>query len=169
MGAVSDQESSSADYYKAALGFWYHTKDFEDISGNARDKNHGIYFIAEKNVYAEESEGQGLGLFFQSGFTPQDRNQISSYYGAGFAYTGLIDCRDSDVLSFGFASARNGDDYLDQNPGFSRAETVYELTYRYIATEYLALQPDIQFVENPSTDPELDNAVVLGLRVEVAL
>jgi porin len=35
-------------------------------------------------------------------------------------------------------------------------------------TEWLTVQPDVQYVVNPGTDPALDDALVVGLRFEIA-
>jgi porin len=51
---------------------------------------------------------------------------------------------------------------------FEAHETAIELTYRMQATPWLALQPDVQYIVNPGTDPSLDNAWVVGLRFELS-
>ena len=40
-----------------------------------------------------------------------------------------------------------------------------ELTYRFLATRWLYVQPDLQYVINPDTDPTRRNAVVAGVRL----
>jgi porin len=166
---VTEGESDGAGYYKVALGGWLHTAKFEDFNGESRDRNQGLYLIAERSLLREEDDKQGLGVFFQSGFADASRNQIARYFGGGFAYTGLIDGREQDTVSFGFASAVNSSSFRSANPGLERTETALEANYRANLLPYLAVQPDFQYVINPGTDPELDNAVVVGVRVEVAL
>ena len=46
-------------------------------------------------------------------------------------------------------------------------ETAIELTYRARITDGLEVQPDIQYIVNPGTDPALDNALVFGIRIEL--
>ncbi|MGH8672192.1 MAG: carbohydrate porin [Burkholderiales bacterium] len=46
-------------------------------------------------------------------------------------------------------------------------ETAWELTYRAQGKPWLAVQPTLQYVHNPGTDPALDDAVVLGGRFEI--
>lgn len=118
-------------------------------------------------MVSEEDPEQGLGLFCQSGFTRSDRNQIAHYFGGGLSYTGLIHERDSDILSLGAAVARNGHDFRDANPEALTTEIALELTYKMEILPYLTVQPDIQYIFNPGTDPELENAWVLGLRTEI--
>jgi porin len=46
------------------------------------------------------------------------------------------------------------------------AETAYELTWRIPVGEHFALQPDVQYVDDPGTNPALGDALVVILRVE---
>ncbi|MDY6947997.1 MAG: carbohydrate porin, partial [Pseudomonadota bacterium] len=48
-----------------------------------------------------------------------------------------------------------------------RHESAIELTYRVQARSWLALQPDLQYIINPGTDPALEDAWVVGLRFEL--
>ena len=49
-----------------------------------------------------------------------------------------------------------------------RREIAIELTYRAEITEYLAIQPDLQYVINPGLVPGRDDAFVAGLRLELS-
>ena len=44
-------------------------------------------------------------------------------------------------------------------------ETTLEATYRWVLTDWLSLQPDLQYVVHPGGDPALGNALVVGLRL----
>jgi len=48
---------------------------------------------------------------------------------------------------------------------FDGSETVFELTGQFIFHHYLTIQPDLQYIINPGTDPDIENALALGLRV----
>ena len=56
----------------------------------------------------------------------------------------------------------------DSGAGARSHETVWELTYRAQMNEHFALQPDVQFVQYPSATSSLDNAWVIGLRLQLA-
>lgn len=158
-----------ADYFKLALGGWYHTKKFEDFEGREHKKNGGIYLIGEKRLWSEEDKEQGIGGFFKLGFADSQKNQVAHYFGGGLNYLGLIPTRDSDTLAIGVGAAFNGDEYQDSTDGAERAETIVELNYRAQLTEWMAVSPDIQYIINPSMDPALENTLFLGTRVEVSL
>jgi carbohydrate-selective porin OprB len=46
------------------------------------------------------------------------------------------------------------------------AETAYELTWRIPIGAHVALQPDVQYVDEPDTNPAIEDALVVMLRVE---
>ena len=108
----------------------------------------------------------------QLGFADPHRNQIGRYWGAGLNYTGLVPGRSHDVTGLAVASARNGGHFrrymatVEGTPA-EHAETVIEATYLAEVFPWLTVQPDLQYVIHPGTDPALDNALVAGVRVEI--
>ena len=48
-------------------------------------------------------------------------------------------------------------------------ESVVEVSYRIVVSEILTLVPDVQLVSNPGFDRTINDAMVLGFRVEVTL
>jgi porin len=105
------------------------------------------------------------------GFADATSNAIEQYLGGGLVYTGLIATRPEDQLGIAIARARLGTPYRRRlalaGEASDRAETNIELTYRAALTPWLTLQPDVQYVINPSGNPVLRNALLVGLRVEV--
>ena len=104
---------------------------------------------------------QGLGLFVQYSWAPEDRNEIYQYLGAGLVYRGLLPCRDDDTLGIGMGHAILSPELTAEN------ETAIELFYKAQLTPYINVQPDLQYVASPA-GVERD-AFVAGLRFEVAL
>ena len=169
---LSQGEPGEADYFKLGGGGWARTAEVEDFTGKSHDFNHGLYLIAEKTLFMTGDDGGGLGAFFQLGFADPHRNQIGRYWGAGLNYTGLIPGRSHDVTGLAVASARNGGHFrrymatTEMTP-MEHAETVVEGTYLAEILPWLTVQPDLQYVIHPGTDPALDNALVAGVRVEI--
>ncbi|MGE0857671.1 MAG: carbohydrate porin [Gammaproteobacteria bacterium] len=155
-------------YYKVGVGGWYRTSNFDDLDGVPRDENSGIYAIAESDLWRQE-DGRGVGVFTQLGFADGDANQVSTYVGGGVNWTGPCACRPADVAGLAVAHARNGDHFMRLDPTVQRAETTIEMTYLVVPTPWLSIQPDLQYVIDPGTDSSLDDALVLGLRVQLAL
>ncbi len=154
------------------LGSWYQSGDWNEITtapiGEVFSFNYGFWATADQMLFKEESSGdigQGLGTFFEYGWSPEDRNFLRQSFGAGLVYRGLIDRRDDDVLGIGLARVEFGTPTKAVN-GFTW-ENTWELFYKYQARPYFSIQPDLQYVANPGGNGR--DAVVTGLRFEVAL
>jgi porin len=156
-------------FYKVAVGGWHSSAAFEDVDGTARDANAGIYILGETDLVRNAKNGRGVGIFMQIGFAEEDRNQVGAYVGGGVNWTGPIAMRPTDVFGVAVAHARNSSDFLVLNPALGRAETTLELTYQMTPQPWLKLQPDVQYIISPGTDSALENALVVGLRLEITL
>ena len=157
------------DYQKLGFGLWYHDTDYIDLSGRERTHNGGLYALAEKSLYRQSQSGLHLGGFAQIGVTRGDRNEVDHYVGAGLRCRGLIPSRGADELSMGVAHARTGGAYRRVYPQSRRGETTLELTYRAEICPGVWIQPDLQVVVHPGFDPTLDDAILVGIRLQVAL
>jgi porin len=67
--------------------------------------------------------------------------------------------RNQDELGIAVAAAHNGTPFIkaqrDQGMRERRSEVTLELTYLAQFGSHLAVQPDLQFVINPNTDPRI--------------
>lgn len=156
------------DYHKLGLGLWYRDTDYIDLTGNERAHNEGLYLLAEKSLYRSSDAARHLGGFLQLGITRDDRNEGEDYLGAGLIGTGLLAQRQDDVVSIGVALVRSSGAFRRTNPGSRRAETAIELTYRAEIRPGLWIQPDLQYVIHPGFDRALDDALVVGIRLEAS-
>jgi porin len=166
---------------KFALGGWFYTTDLDDLSkrdsaGNPVERNgtHGIYGLAEQLVYGEQGPGeQGLWLFGEVAYANPKVNRFSHYFGGGLVYKGLIPGRDFDETGFGFAIARNSSHYKDgqrqEGKRVSDQEVALEWTHTTHFSQALTIQPDVQYIIHPNTDPTRNNALALILRLELTL
>lgn len=157
------EEGDDAPYHKYALGGWYYTEKFPHVDGvSPDDKAYGVYAIADRAM------SDSFSAFLRVGMASEDVHQFGSYVGLGGVYSGLFG-NDDNQLGLAVAHAMNGGAFSDANPGAEDAETAIELTYRTQLTPWLALQPDVQYVISPGTDPTLDDALITSLRFEAAL
>lgn len=161
--------SDEGRYFKLAAGAWHNSARFDDFGGVPRDSNTGGYFIGETDLVRDADSGRGVGLFAQVGFADDDRNQTGTYVGGGVNWTGPFAARPADIAGAAVAHARNGDDFRSLNPALSRAETTLEFTYLVTPLPWLSLQPDVQYIIDPSTDDSIEDAVVVGFRMQIAL
>lgn len=147
------------------IGNWYHTHEFDNLETGVGtvSYNYGFWASADQMLWKEpgsDEEPQGLGAFFQYGWSPADRNALNDYYGSGLTYRGLIPNRDTDVTGVGVASA-----------GFSAAdthrETAVEIFYKTQIKPWWTVQPDMMYIADPGgVNPD---AFLVGIRTEIVL
>ena len=160
---------------KLAAGIWAYTKRLNEVGPPSAEEDTGkqcghpgVYVLADYDATADG----GPGLFARAGIADGDVQQFAAYAGAGVVYTGLVPRRDADELGFGVAAAFNGSPYeraIRADGGSpADAEIALEWTYRAVLTPWLSLQPDLQYILDPGARSDRPNAVVLGLRTEIA-
>jgi porin len=161
---ITDGEAHDEDYYKLALGVWYHSAEVENFAGLLDNENKGVYLIGEKTLFHDSTSA--LGAFFQLGFADSSRNQVDTYLGLGLNYKGLFPGRSDDLLGLAAANAFTSDEYKNFTGTTAESyETAIELTYEAKIYHWLVIQPNIQYIINPSMDSTIDNATVVGARI----
>jgi porin len=158
-------------------GYWYSTNkeawvEFGDVDDpRTFRRNYGTYTSVDQMIWKEEFGGdndQGLGVFFQYGWAPSNRNFLTEYWGGGFVYKGLLPSRDADMLGLGLASVHFSDHYrvaqgIDGTE-VGPSETAVELFYKAFVGKSLSLQPDLQYIANPGG--QYKDTFLPGLRFE---
>ena len=138
-------------------------------SGVASVGDYGFWSSCDQMVYREvEGTDQGLGLFCRLGMLHGNHNRLSEFYSGGFQYKGLLPERDNDVLGFAFTALRTSDEYRSFVDDTFGTETVYEAYYSFQVNKWLAITPDVQYINNPGGARAVDDAIVLGLRAQMA-
>ncbi|MEE4190214.1 MAG: carbohydrate porin [Halieaceae bacterium] len=141
-------------------GAWHYTSDFEVIDGDGGSEySNGIY-----GSLAGEILPGTLSTWVRYGVASEEVQAVGSYFGTGLVWDGIPGDL-NDRAGIAVAAAFAGEPLRDR--GASRAETNIELTYSVQVTPWLRLQPDIQYIFNPGLDEGLDNALVIGLRIEL--
>ena len=164
---------------KIAIGAWYYTANFDDLSATAANgaplQHHGeggAYLLVDHLLFqSADDEKRRVSAFLQLGVAQQMVDRIVTYVGTGLVASGIFPGRSDDQLGIGVAMARNGAGYISaqQQAGLpvSPAETAIELTYAAQLASWMAVQPDLQYVISPNTDPRRRNATVAQLRFEL--
>jgi porin len=144
------------------LGGYYHSHvcNTNDKRNDCATPNYGIYFISDQVLLKRSSQRQ-LSLFTQVSLSPKQTNDNCFYFGLGLNFTGLFSKRTGDVLGMAVAHA-----------GFNNTirgnETTLEVTYQLKMNEHFFIQPDFQYIINPSgTDNKIANALVLTMRAGI--
>jgi carbohydrate-selective porin OprB len=148
-------------------GVWRYTRDSDSMYPEERGAQYGAYASVEHRF------NEDLVAYGRVGAANAEVSRIGFYTGGGIVHTGgLLPDRD-DSIGFAIAYARNGrgyDDAMhDAGVPVTSGEQVYELTWRVPVGEHVVLQPDVQYVVDPDSNPAIDDALVLILRVELAL
>lgn len=153
-----------------SLGAWHFTKDFPDLTtAETHNSNSGVYIALEEPLLSRKNGSDfDLGGFVRFGVADDDINPLSSYFGAGLAATGIFASRPDDKLGFAVAVANVGDKYKSIISGDggdpTGSEINLELTYAADVTDWLSLQPDLQYIIHPNADESVEDTFVAGLR-----
>jgi porin len=165
---------------KLAVGGWYYTAGFDDVSEqepDGRPVRHrgsaGAYILADEQVHrSAASAGRKISVFAQLGFGDARVNRFGLYAGGGIVFSGLLPTLENDELGLAVAIARNGSHFIelqrqDAVP-VTGTETTLELTYLLQIGKRWTLQPDLQYVMRPGTDPTRKDALAAALRFELS-
>ena len=105
------------------------------------------------------------------GVANDDVNSVSSFFGASLVGTGVVAARPDDQLGLAVAVAEIGGKgrqlIVDAGGDPANREINIELTYYADITEWLSLQPDLQWIIAPGGDEAVDDAFVAGLRLQL--
>jgi porin len=159
---------------KLAFGGWAYTKRLDpwnpDDSGR---RSWGLYLLAEKLLAHEADASGSLSGFARAGVAANGVNQVSLAAAGGLVYRGLLPGRPDDTAGLGLAYARNGDPFLElhrlEGHTLEDTETVFEFTYRAELGSAFLFQPNLQWIQNPGMEPDVGDALVLGLRLHLLL
>lgn len=163
-------EVAEGQYSKTSLGLWRYTARAADLDPAVANQHtdQGAYVLAERTLMAEADDpAQGLSGFVRWGFVNKNVYQADWSGSIGLNYQGLIAGRDEDAAGIAVTTSHASAKYRLLN-GSESSETIVELTYRAQVNGWLAVQPTLQYIGNPSMGPALKDAWVAGARLEVS-
>lgn len=167
-----DQKDSTPN--KVALGAWTYTEDMDDVvdvdaSGNPEKRTmSGAYLLSSYQFYHDAAAGRDLGAFLRAGLADGDTAQVSWDYELGVVANGWVPNRPDAEIGVGFTQAHNGNKYVRSVGGVADDnEYGMELYYRDTVTNGITIQPDVQYIINPGSDTVTDDALVVGVRVDI--
>ena len=150
--------------------------------------NGGFYFNVDQMLWREKVEGdEGLALYCRiAPWMPEDRNPVEFYAAGGLTYKGPLPNRDQDIcgvaVSYVTVSDRLKNLQRDANTILALGgtpntlgsgpvpdyEMALEATYRFALAPWWSLQPDFQYIFHPGGSAALKDAIVVGLRTQIA-
>jgi len=166
-------------YRKVALGLWRSTCEFMTAPppggpGTGLQKGTwGGYLLAERILsFTPEEPGRYVSGFVRAGFADHRVNPVDAYIGLGIVRSQAFIGHDQDQIGLALMAAHAGDPVqaaAGTGGGSHDWEIACELTWRTRINAWFALQPDLQYIMHPGCDPARANALVIGLRMELAL
>jgi len=150
---------------KLLLGHWRYTARFDRNDGGVGRGNAGAYARAALPLTVQGE--RRLDGFLRLGTARGRFNMFDRFASAGLKFSGWIPGRDEDEFGLAIAGAFTADSYR-MATGAGASELAFEATYRARLTDWLLVQPSIHYVRNPSADPAIADALVLGLRFEAS-
>lgn len=155
------------------LGAMYNTADNpenqKDIqTGAPEDRTFAGWLAVEQQLTSTGSGKQGLHGF--ANFTWHDRttNKVDNTQQIGLKYVGLSTTLPNDYVGLGVNRVHVNNRLSSlKEPFNASAEYNVELNYSYNPTKWLMLRPNLQYVINPGSTNNVDDAFVLGLSTKV--
>jgi porin len=176
--AIAEVDYAPIARTKLMAGYWTYTglqdtqNEFTE-SGALRQVrgSQGAYVGGTTRLYTIK-DARGLDAFFNFGIADARVNDVDRSMNAGLAWTGLSDGRPKDKLGFGIGVVRAGGPFqlaqLAEGNAVHGYETSFELTYRAVLSDWLTVQPNIQYIVHPGFDRAIKNDLLFGLHFEMS-
>ena len=156
------------------VGGMYNTADDvanqKDIANptDAKNRTFAGWLAVEQQLTSTGQGRQGLHSFANFTWHDRDTNKVDNSQQIGVKYIGLADSQPNDILGLAVNRVHVNDRFADSRPAFdASAEYNIELNYSYNATKWLMLRPNLQYVINPGSSNNVDDALVLGLTTRI--
>jgi porin len=151
---------------RVSVGGWWHSGAFTTFDEATRDGTGGVYATIEQRVVSFDgaNDDRGLYAFAQYGWADDEVSDFEQHFGVGVVAMGPLAGRVDDSAGVYYSLADLSD---EPGAGFAENESVVDAYYRAQVTPAFYLQPEVQYIANPSGDPATDNALVGGVRVGV--
>jgi len=150
---------------RVAFGGWRHSGSPAFDLAEA----YGGYAMVE--AILQRDRQHRVSAFLRVGHAWGGAYPLSSYQGAGLVRSGPLLVGSEEQVGLAIASAKNDGAFRAAQAAIGQPvksrETVIELAYRTRLAPWLAIQPDIQYIRQPETDPALRDALAFGLRFEI--
>jgi len=164
----------SPNFNQLIIGAWRYTADFETLDEFSQKQrgNQGAFIAYQRYFYLNAEQTKHITAFARLGIAEDSFNQFGAAISGGIV-TAIPILKHNDEMGIAFSAALNGDAYLAQSTregfNYDQAETNIEFTFNHRLLPYMAIQPSVQYVINPGTDPNLANALVLMCLLQIEL
>lgn len=151
---------------RLSFGGWYHTGRFETFSGGSDAGAFGLFATAEQRLTKRSADSDGgLFAFAQYGSADENVSEIAQHIAAGLVTEGTFANRENDSAGIYVTYVDLSD---DSAAGFAKNECTFDAYYNIQLNEHLAVQPELQYILNPSGSATVNDALVGGVRVSAS-
>lgn len=174
---IGEIDKTWGSHGRLAVGGWGYTSRLPRLRDPSRS-DHGSVggFVTLEDTLLTLPSDRRLDGWVRGGLANPAFNIVSSYVGAGLVLHGVFAAGGKDGVGVAVAHAdlsRGMDVTSGAVTGASTAgsgtETTIELTYQRRLRDWIAVQPDLQYVLSPGGRQGVGNAVVLGLRLVLSV
>ncbi|WP_077148155.1 carbohydrate porin [Sphingopyxis sp. KK2] len=151
---------------KLLLGRWQYTARFDRNGGTGTGKGNAGTYVRGEFPLIDRAERK-VDAFFRLGTAAGRFNMFDGFASGGLKFSGWVPGRDTDEFGIALAAAFTSNSYRTAT-GAGSSEVAIEATYRAPITPWLSLQPSVHYIRNPSADPGISDALILGLRAEAS-
>lgn len=148
-----------------SLGAWYHTGTFDRFDGAPGQSTGGLFATAHQTLWRDTGSDRTIELGLQYAWSDPEISEIEHHAGIGLVAHAPIPSRSNDEAGLYLSWIDLSD---EPGAGFARNETAIDLYYAIALHPNATLRPEVQYILNPSGDPMLDDALVLGVRLELS-
>ena len=140
---------------------WTNTNDYEKWDGDGKEKDYGF------GLSLDQQFTDIFGAFARYSWKNNNIGSGEHAWSLGLqANVKGIGDEDVVAIAYGQVIPSSGyKDYIDEN---AKSENHVELYYSWNLTDYLAISPDFQMVENPWFDENSDTAYVGTIRMQIS-
>ena len=149
---------------RIGIGLWHHGGKFDRFDGGVAHGTTGAYLTADQTLWTE-TEGRGIGAFLQLGIADTAVADVDFHVGTGLIWIGALSGRDEDQIGVGPSYVHLSDKAKQAGVYSEDYELSLSIFYKFQATPWLSIKPDLQYIRHPGGNG-LDDAVVGTVRVE---
>ncbi|MBO6739643.1 MAG: carbohydrate porin [Phycisphaerales bacterium] len=147
-----------------ALGGWHHTGTFVRFDGGTEDDASGLFATIHQTLWRDTDSERSVELGLQYGWSDPDISEVEHHIGLGCVMHAPFTSRENDEIGVYCTWSDLSD---EPGAGFDENETAIDAYYAIALHQSATLRPEVQYIFNPSGDPMINDALVLGFRLEL--
>jgi porin len=149
------------------VGAWAYGDQLATIAdATRREREYGVYAQVDHDF-------NRVATYLRAGAANPDVERTAVFVAGGIVAPEGLSSRLDDTAGISFAYAHNGAPFKRSlraaGDDVSAGELAIELAWRVQITDQISLQPDVQYIIDPDSRNQVQDALVIGLRVAVNL